>query len=614
MIFKCKMCGGNLDITEGATTCECEYCGTNQTVPVIDNEKKLNLFNRANRLRMASEFDKAATVYENIVSEFPEESEGYWGLCLCKYGIEYVDDPATGKKIPTCHRTLYESIFDDNDFDMACEYADSSSKRLYRGEAKEIDRLQRAVLDIVKNEKPYDVFICYKETDESGQRTKDSVMAQDIYDALTDKGYKVFFARISLEDKLGQEYEPYIFAALTSAKVMLAIGTDYEYFNAVWVKNEWSRYLALMKNDKGKTLIPCYADIDAYDMPQEFKNLQAQDMNKIGFIQDLLRGIGKLIPLETNKPETAQPVQQVQTIVRSTNVENLIKRGNMAIEDGAFEDAKKHFERVLDEDAECAEAYWGLFLAAQKCNTDDIAEYLNKDTALFQNKELIKAVQFADESFLQYMKSYFDQAVTISENELDSTREKAYQVCKHNIEIGCVDDNTFDIIKTLDGYKDSGTLLEIAEEIKRKVEEWEKREKEIQQLNDRLSELNTKLDEYDSERTFCEKASKDMTFYMNNKSEFEKDVKEKEQRMTALNDELPSLGIFAAKRKKEISAELDILSSEIFKLNSDIKETERTISTLKISIDSHSRISDSEASSIQSEISQINARLTELQQ
>ena len=47
----------------------------------------------------------------------------------------------------------------------------------------------------------------------------DSVIAQDVYDALTEKGYRVFFSRITLEDKLGTEYEPYIFAALNSAKV-----------------------------------------------------------------------------------------------------------------------------------------------------------------------------------------------------------------------------------------------------------------------------------------------------------------------------------------------------------------------------------------------------------
>ena len=80
------------------------------------------------------------------------------------------------------------------------------------------------------NEAPYDVFICYKETDFEGKRTLDSVLAMDIYEALTDKGYRVFFSRVSLEDKLGTEYEPFIFAALNSAKIMLVVGTDYEYF------------------------------------------------------------------------------------------------------------------------------------------------------------------------------------------------------------------------------------------------------------------------------------------------------------------------------------------------------------------------------------------------
>lgn len=265
-IFKCKMCGGDLNVQEGITVCECEYCGTKQTVPMADNEKKVNAFNRANHLRSSCEFDKAAGVYESIVSEFPEESEAYWGLCLCKFGIEYVDDPASGKKIPTCHRTSYDSIFEDSNFEQALEWADSVAHSVYRAEAKEIDRLQKEILEIAKNEQPFDVFICYKESDENGQRTVDSELAHDIYDVLTEKGYKVFYSRITLKAKLGQDYEPYIFSALNSAKVMLAIGTKYEYYNAVWVKNEWSRYLALMSKDSGKTLIPCYRDIDAYDM------------------------------------------------------------------------------------------------------------------------------------------------------------------------------------------------------------------------------------------------------------------------------------------------------------------------------------------------------------
>ena len=202
-VIKCKMCGGDLVLVEGQSVAECEYCGSKQTVPAADNEKKLIQFERAERLRKNCEFDKAAGLYEAIVSDFRQEAEAYWGLVLCKYGIEYVDDPATGKKIPTCHRSSFDSIMEDSDFEQALENADSVARRVYREEAKQIEEIRKGIIAVSANEQPYDIFICYKETDENGDRTLDSVLAQDIYDALSEKGYRTFFARISLEDKLG---------------------------------------------------------------------------------------------------------------------------------------------------------------------------------------------------------------------------------------------------------------------------------------------------------------------------------------------------------------------------------------------------------------------------
>ena len=128
-VYKCKMCGGDLSVEEGKTVTECEYCGTHQTVSSADDEKRMNLYNNANRLRLNHEFDKAELIYENIVAEFPEEAEAYWGICLCRYGIEYVDDPTTVKKIPTCHRTSFGSIFDDENYKHAIE---NTSKRRCR--------------------------------------------------------------------------------------------------------------------------------------------------------------------------------------------------------------------------------------------------------------------------------------------------------------------------------------------------------------------------------------------------------------------------------------------------------------------------------------------------
>ena len=338
-IIKCKMCGGDLALVEGSSIATCEFCGTQQTVPNQDSEKKLIQFERAERLRKNCEFDKAAGVYESIVAEYRQEAEAYWGLVLCKYGIEYVDDPATGKKIPTCHRSSFDSIMEDTDFEQTLENADAEARKVYREEAKQIEEIRRGILAVSSKEEPYDIFICYKETDPKGERTLDSVLAQDLYTALTDKGYRVFFSRITLEDKLGQEYEPYIFAALNSAKVMLAIGTDYEYFNAVWVKNEWSRFLKLMEKDKEKHLIPCYKGIDAYDMPKEFARLQAQDLGKMGAVQDIVRNMEKYVPLNAGEKSQGGGL--------SSSVTDLLDQGYKALENKQWEEADKLFEEVL---------------------------------------------------------------------------------------------------------------------------------------------------------------------------------------------------------------------------------------------------------------------------
>ena len=113
----------------------------------------------------------------------------------------------------------------DRDYKSALQYADSYQKSIYEEEANAINDIQKGILAISQKEKPFDVFICYKETDNDGRRTRDSVIAADLYHELTEEGFKVFFSRITLEDKLGSAYEPYIFAALNSAKVMVVVGT-----------------------------------------------------------------------------------------------------------------------------------------------------------------------------------------------------------------------------------------------------------------------------------------------------------------------------------------------------------------------------------------------------
>ena len=315
------------------------------------------------------------------------------------------------------------SILTDEDYLAAVENApDEESRRIYQEEAARIAEIQKGILAISANEKPYDVFICYKETDENGQRTRDSQWAQDVYYGLTEQGLKVFFSRITLEDKLGQQYEPYIFAALNSAKVMVVIGSRPEYFNAVWVKNEWSRYLSLMKHDHKRLLIPCYRDMDPYDLPEELSMLQSQDMSKIGFMQDLLRGIQKVMQQPTSAPQGVR----VETATAETNapgVTSLLKRAALFLEDGDTASAREYYDRVLDIDPECAEAYMGKVCAETGCRKESDLGALNY--CVDMRGDWQKAVRFASAAQKQKYEGY-----------MASVRARVEEHC-HELAIDC---------------------------------------------------------------------------------------------------------------------------------------------------------------------------------
>lgn len=451
-IFKCKMCGGTLETNNNETVGVCEYCGTKQTLPKNNDEVITNLFNRANNLRLKCEFDKATQIYEKIVEQDATEAEAYWGMVLCKYGIEYVEDSKTFERIPTCHRTLYEAVTSDVDYIAAVEHADLAQRMLYEKEAKAIENIQKDILNIVKNEKPFDVFICYKETDETGKRTVDSVIANDIYHELTEEGFKVFYSAITLEEKLGQEYEPYIFAALSSAKVMLVIGTKPEYFEAVWVKNEWGRFLKLMKQDRSKLLIPCYKDMDAYELPEDFAHLQAQDMGKIGFINDVIRGIKKVLleeETELNAKET------VVVNAAGVNTDALLERAFMFLEDGAWNSADEYCEKVLDIEPKNAMAYLGKLMAELRMKK---REELAKCEIPFDDRNNYqKAVKFADGTLKASLEGYIN---TINERNELQFKEEIY-----NKALGFMGSNVAeDILKArqdfilISGYKNAELL------------------------------------------------------------------------------------------------------------------------------------------------------------
>lgn len=383
--LKCKMCGSNLDIGDSITVCKCEKCGTSQTVPDIEDDKELKLFERAGRLRFNCDFDKAAGIYNTITDSYTEEAEGYWGLILCKYGIEYADN-ASGKKVPVCHRISYDSVMDDEDFELVMENSDSESRAIFREEAKIIEENRKKYIQIAESEQPYDIYISYRAKDDNGDKTAVSEIAGHLYNKLTSAGYRVFLSEAALKGKKRSECEPYIYSALNSANVMLALGTSYDDYNDVWVKNEWNRYLEIAEKNKNKCLIPCYKDVDEYDIPKEFAGLKVCQLGNDDTFNNIMAEIANVVKPESvnqpaPEPEKAEPAEEIELeeieIIEPVNINKLLDEGFSAISDKNWKKANKLFFQVLDEEPDNSKAYWGQLLVQQECtNAREMADNL----------------------------------------------------------------------------------------------------------------------------------------------------------------------------------------------------------------------------------------------
>lgn len=462
MVFKCKMCDATLKFNPGDSVTECEYCGTMQSLPKYDDERIGNLYNRAEHYRKNNEFDKAQALYEEIVNEHPQDADAYWSVVLCKYGVEYVEEPGTNKRVPTVNRTQYTSVFDDENYKEALKYADDKQRGVYEEEAGKITEIQKGILEISKKEEPFDIFICYKETDENGRRTLDSVLASELYEILQKEGYKVFYARVTLDDKFGVAYEPYIFAALQSSKVMIVVGTKPEHFEAVWVKNEWSRYLALIKNGAKKTLIPAYKDMDPYNMPMEFAHLQAINMGELGFQQDMISGIRKLMAEGDSAVGAA-------AVAASINVVAVLERGFLYAEDKNWEDANACFEKVLNVAPQNAEAYLGKLLVDLQVSTKD--GLLTCGQLFDQNANYKKIIRFGDAEIKAFIERAADEGGA-------GAREQLYKDAVWKMENSIMPEPLRECQKAFESLGDYMDSKDKLEECKQRVKAAEEKKRE----------------------------------------------------------------------------------------------------------------------------------------
>ena len=291
----CNVCGANLIYKDGRWVCPA--CGAYKEEE-ISNEEVTLLYNASQKLRLAS-FDDAEELYADIVKKYPKNSEAHWGLVLSRYGIKYEDD-YDGRKLPTCYAATMESFLDDKEYLAALSCApDAKVKAYYAEQGKIIEKNRIEWYEKASKEPAYDVFLCFKDSDKENniERTDDSIEVANLYTYLSGKGYRVFFSRETLRDKVAEKYEPYIYNALNTASVMIVYGSKPEYFESVWMKNEWTRFLKRMREGLkvDGSLIVAYDGMNPAELPKVFSKLQCLDARKKTFYGDLEEQIKRVI-------------------------------------------------------------------------------------------------------------------------------------------------------------------------------------------------------------------------------------------------------------------------------------------------------------------------------
>ncbi len=302
--FGCKECGSP-QLREIDGKLHCITCGAVFEKNVETDEERDARILYLSRLDRAEEhlrlspprFDDAESHFRDFIKHYPDHSYGYWGLVRARYGIKYEKD-VSGKEIPSCYKSSYEDFREDSDFKKAIKISENEKIRKgYKEMAELIAEECKEWRKECEKEK-YDVFISFKATENNGVTpTSDQAELKELYTYLLTRGYKVFFSPMSMINKAGKHYDPYILNALQSAKVMIVYGSRPEYFTATWVENEWTRYLKMMsdgKKQKGSCIVS-YKGFNANELPAGLRRLQAMDAGHKEFYLELVEKIDEVL-------------------------------------------------------------------------------------------------------------------------------------------------------------------------------------------------------------------------------------------------------------------------------------------------------------------------------
>ena len=384
-------------------------------------QKLAGMYLQAESLQNDRAFDKAEDMYRQVLIQGGADPEVYWRIILCHYCVVYQRDNE-GNPILTI---LYPDLSDPEEMsdrrNLLSSIASTTKEEYYTGELARLDGVLEKYREVYHQVK-YDVFISVKQaTWQKGKKyyTTDHKMGLDLYEHLSSLGLRVFNSEApACKCPAGQEWEPYILAALLSAKVMIVVGTCREHMESQWVKNEWSRFLWLQKHEdrsgKGRRNLFCYISdsMNPYDIPKGLEPDRQAIVNSAVAFSEIDSEMKRAFPSLSAEPdpvqapgfpELSEELGRMETWLSLEKYERITQEYNLLVDRGIYLNSSRiHLYSICAEykvkDIRLlAEKVPGLlndnrFINARECAADEAEKDLINDL-VEKRRELDQARQ-----------------------------------------------------------------------------------------------------------------------------------------------------------------------------------------------------------------------------
>lgn len=326
----CPNCGGDLIKVDGDMY-RCENC---HVYHKIDNRNLHHDLLDVAAIRESLNFKLAEQKCRKLLQEYASAdlTDVYWNLLLCEQRVVFETDQK-GAQFPSFYDIVPTDIESSENYKKCNEYLNRfNSQNAYNYEEL-VDKMvsaKRKYRRIRESSKPFDIFICFKKSrseSEGGGETRDYKIAYQLYNVFC-KSYNVFFSEETLFNIGGvTEYEPHIYHALYTAKIMFLICSKREYLESQWVKNEWSRFKRMADNaQQTKVIIPIFVDDFTPEyLPDDIKSCQGLN-NDMYLIDRLKTSVNNFLhPVDKEAELNAKIEAEVQRRLKTVNIQPVSK-------------------------------------------------------------------------------------------------------------------------------------------------------------------------------------------------------------------------------------------------------------------------------------------------